>query len=250
MSFKKELSFLIKFSGSRYTCPICSKNSRKLLPTGQDLPILHTKHVVGGGLRNAACPYCFSSDRERLVFLYLERENLLSSASCKPKVLHVAPERRLTNYLAKVDTIEYICGDKFTEGYSYPKYTVDMDLREMPFEENSIDLIICNHVLEHIEEDRKAMKEIFRVLKPNGRAILQVPISLNTEETHEDFTVSDPKKREQLFGQFDHVRIYGQDYSKRLESVGLKVEKHELASAFPMAGLNPEELLYVAVKPL
>jgi ubiquinone/menaquinone biosynthesis C-methylase UbiE len=123
-----------------------------------------------------------------------------------------------------------------------------MDVQQIPYGDKHFDLIICNHLLEHVPDDKKAMNELNRVLKDNGTAILQVPISMNSERTSEDFSVTDPKEREQKFGQFDHVRIYGQDYVTRLQSCGLQVTKVNISSNHPKLGLNPEEDIYTVKK--
>src|SRR5690606_19939096 len=141
-----------------------------------------------------------------------------------------------------------VCGDLFTEGYEYAAHVQNMNVMDIPYGDHHFDYVLCNHVLEHIPEDTKAMKEIFRVLKPGGSAILQVPISKNSAQTVEDFTIEDPKKREELFGQFDHVRIYGQDYVNRLESAGFKVNRLNISQKYQKLGVNPEEDLFVCEK--
>jgi len=103
-----------------------------------------------------------------------------------------------------------------------------IDITDISFGNDYFDFIICNHVLEHIQDDRKAMSELFRVLKPSGEAILQVPISKNAKETFEDFSITSPEEREKYFGQKDHVRIYGKNYKNRLENVDFKVELYDI----------------------
>lgn len=116
-----------------------------------------------------------------------------------------------------------------------PIADVKMDIRQMPFEDNTFDALICNHVLEHIDKELQATKEIYRVLKPGGWAILQVPLDISLEETYEDLEITNPKEREKLFGQYDHVRLYGKDYPSRLELSGLKVYPDKLVEE-----LDPE----------
>ncbi|MCG2686887.1 methyltransferase domain-containing protein [Candidatus Parcubacteria bacterium] len=128
------------------------------------------------------------------------------------------------------------------------------DITKMNFQDKFFNVIICNHVLEHVKDDQKAMHELFRVLKPKGIDILQVPISKTVKETFEDFSMTTPEDREKYFGQEDHVRIYGQDYKKRLESVGFKVELYDIKKDLSIKeikifGLNQEEILYVCQKP-
>ena len=116
-------------------------------------------------------------------------------------------------------------------GTQYPNGTINMDITHLKYPDNYFDFILCSHVLEHIPNDIDAMKELYRVLKPNdGFGILQVPIELDREITYEDHTITSPIEREKAFGQFDHVRIYGKDYIQRLKSVGFEVELDEFAN--------------------
>lgn len=128
-----------------------------------------------------------------------------------------------------------------------------IDITDINFGNDYFDFIICNHVLEHIRDDKKAMSELFRVLKPGGEAILQVPISKHNKKTFEDFSIILPEEREKYFGQKDHVRIYGKDYKKRLESVGFKVDLCDIKMFLSIkeikkCGLNEEEILYLCRK--
>tara|TARA_B110001450_G_scaffold255193_1_gene282123 strand:- start:34 stop:816 length:783 start_codon:yes stop_codon:yes gene_type:complete len=243
----KQLIKLALHSGSKYQCPICGYKSKDLFPIGKDIPVLKEKQVVGAGLRNGGCYKCGSSDRERLVFTYLtEKVNIFESKDLK--ILHLAPEKNISSALSKIGFNDYICGDLFTEGYQYPDYVQNMNVLNIPFEDNYFDLIICNHLLEHVPNDTDAMKELFRVLNSNGKAILQVPISKNSDTTFEDFSVTDSKERESVFGQFDHLRIYGQDYSDRLNSIGFKIERINISKEFPKYGLVLDEDIFIGKK--
>ncbi len=106
-----------------------------------------------------------------------------------------------------------------------PIADVKADICNLPFEDNNFDVILCNHVLEHIPDDKKAMQELFRVLKPGGWGIFQIPQDINRKNTFEDNSITDPKERAKIFGQYDHVRIYGLDYFEKLRSVGFEVEE-------------------------
>lgn len=108
--------------------------------------------------------------------------------------------------------------------------------------------MVCNHLHEHVPADIDSMKELYRVLKPSGKAILQVPISKNLDKTFEDFSVTDPEEREIVFGQFDHVRIYGQDYTDRLSSVGFKVERINISREYEKYGLSMDEDIFIGKK--
>lgn len=232
--------------GDKYKCSFCEYNAKRMLPIGEDLPVLIEKEVIGGGLRDGICVKCGSFDRERLIHVYLKYEFKLEEHK-DIKILHIAPEKNLSNYILDLN-LNYTCGDLFTEGYEYPSHVADMNVLSLPFDENHFDLVICNHVLEHIPNDTDAMKEIYRVLKSSGKAILQVPISNNTQETFEDFSIIDPNEMERAFGQFDHVRIYGQDYSDRLSSVGFSVDRVNISKKYQKVGLSLKEDIFITTK--
>lgn len=235
-------------AGTKYHCPICGYQSKDLYAIGHDLHVLSEKKVVGSGSRKGGCYQCKSTDRDRLVYTYLT-EKLKILENKKINILHLAPEKGLSPAIMKMGFENYICGDLYTEGYYYPDYVKNMNVLNIPYEDNYFDIIICNHILEHIPNDLDAMAELYRVLKSKGKAILQVPVSLNSEKTYEDFSITDPLEREKEFGQFDHVRIYGQDYKDRLNSVGFNVERISFFKEFPSYGLAEEEDIFVGVKP-
>lgn len=167
------------------------------------------------------------------------------------RVLHIAPEMIIANQFIKHGFANYTCGDFFAEGqhadYSH-ELVKHMDVQNLPFADNSFDLIICNHVLEHVFDEKKAMQELFRVLTKGGQAILQVPISPILEKTISDTTITDGTTLEKKFGQKDHVRLFGKDYKSKLESCGFKVQKIKLQSQYPKYGFNPKEILFVGRK--
>jgi len=242
----------LKYKGTDYHCPYCGNSFKKFLPGGFDLPILKEKLIIGGGYRdNLLCPRCFSVDRDRLIYLYLkERTNIFSAPL---KILHIAPEGCIRSLLMSLPNIEYDSGVKYYEGYYYDRKVKLLDVTDLPFEPESFDVVICNHVLEHIHDDKKALEEIHRILKPNGWAILQVPISEKLEKTEYDPSISSSEEREKIYGQHDHVRIYGQDYPKVLERNGFKVVQfspfdHSRHEDLKKHALNPKEILFVAYK--
>lgn len=240
--------------GNNYYCPFCDNTFRKMLAGGEAHPVIAKKAIIGAGRRkNMVCPRCFSTDRDRLIYLYLQDKTsfLRNPAS----VLHIAPEGSLKHLLEKQPNLDYHTGDKFEEGYTgyyYDRDVVQMDVTAIPDQADTYDLVICNHVLEHIPDDKKAMQEILRVLKPGGQAILQVPVSLTATTTDEEPLNSDAE-REARYGQFDHVRLYGADYKNRLEEVGFEAEVHHPEDNSWKAdttryALNPLESVYVAKK--
>ena len=243
---KRQIRLLLH-SGSKYKCPFCNYSSKDLALIGLDIPVLNQKQVVGGGKRFAGCHKCGSSDRTRLVYIYLKEELSIYNEKHK-NILHIAPEKHISKPLIAFGFDKYVCGDLFTEGYQYPAHVENINILNIPYPDNTFDLIICNHVLEHIPTDIAAMKELHRVLKTDGEAILQVPISKNSAQTFEDFTVTEPKQREMVFGQFDHVRIYGQDYVDRLADAGFAVNRINISSKYSKYGLNKDEDLFLCKK--
>lgn len=193
------------YRGTKYTDPIDGKSYKKFLPYGYSTI-----------RENVLAPGTLSLERHRLFWLYLKNE---TDFFTKPqKVLHFAPEQAFWNRFKKLEHLEYVTTD-----LNSPLAEVKADICNLPFESNSFDFVICNHVLEHIPNDTKAMEEIYRVMVPGGTAILQVPYDKKRESTFEDDSITDPKERTEIFGQYDHVRVYGMDYFKKLESIGFEV---------------------------
>ncbi|MBK8554775.1 MAG: methyltransferase domain-containing protein [Lewinellaceae bacterium] len=153
------------------------------------------------------------------------RENL--------SLLHVSPEKMLFRKFKTLPGIQYVPADKFDPGYHYPAGTVNMDITDIQYPDAHFDAVICSHVLEHVPDDAKAMKEIHRVLKPGGWAIMLVPIDANLEKTFEDASITDPEARLKAYGQSDHVRQYGMDFGKRLENAGFTVKRDDFVQSFP-----------------
>lgn len=240
------------YSGNTLFCPYCNRSFRKFMPGGEDSPVIYEKQIIGAGYReNDVCPRCYSLDRDRLVYIFLKEKSALFTAPLK--LFHVAPEGCIRAMISQLPNITYVPGVKYLEGYYYARQTNLLDITSIPYDDESFDVIICNHVLEHIPDDMLALRELFRVLKPGGWAILQVPISKVLEKTFEDQTKIEEHERATSFGQFDHVRIYGQDYRSRLESVGFTVKPfHPLAEnlleKYHNYAINPQEVLYIAYK--
>jgi SAM-dependent methyltransferase len=236
-SLKKQVKLLI-YSGNNVTCPCCGHSFKRFFPFNNR--------------PKAECPFCLSLERHRLLYLFFKSNPAFSDSS--KKLLHIAPEKCLQPFLRAAFGANYTAGDKFTEGYSgYAKDTINLDVTALKFPDNSFDILICNHVLEHVPEDRKAMSEVRRVLKPGGFAILQVPIDVGRPTTFEDPNITDPKEREKHFGQYDHVRVYGDDYKDRLEQIGFCVDLNQFVKSFSdkeieQYGLPRGEDLYLCYK--
>jgi predicted SAM-dependent methyltransferase len=150
--------------------------------------------------------------------LYLQNETDFFTSKEKKKVLHFAPEQEFYKRFKKQTNIEYATTDLLS-----PLADVKADICNLPFEDNSYDIIFCNHVLEHIPDDTKAMYELYRVLKPGGMAVFQIPQDLTRATTFSDDSIVDQKERAKIFGQYDHVRVYGRDYFDILRSIGFTV---------------------------
>lgn len=236
----------IYYFGLKYKCNLCNSRLRTFLPFGFTFAVLKEKKVVGGGYRqNSLCPVCGSVDRERLLYLYLLHKTDIFEK--QKKVLHVAPEARVADILRAKVNIGYLTAD-----ISSRNVMVKMDITDIRFPNDSFDVIICNHVLEHIIDDGKAMSELYRTLKPGGWAILQVPLSLTLKNTYEDSSITTETAREQAFGQNDHVRIYAEDYKDRLMQAGFKVNVFKWVTEGGrrnVFGLNKEECVYFVSKP-
>ena len=211
------ISILVKplirlyLKGNQYTDPIDGKSFRKFIPYGYNRV-----------RKNALSPSTYSLERHRMLWLYLKNETNVFSK--KIKLLHFAPEAAFHEIFKKSNNISYDTID-----LNSPLAKIKADICNLPLEDNTYDFILCNHVLEHINDDIKAMSELYRVLKKGGIGIFQIPIDINRDKTYEDSSIKDPKERNKVFGQYDHVRIYGMDYYDRLRSVGFSVEQIKYA---------------------
>lgn len=223
------------YVGRRFSCPCCQGRFRRFLSHGVK------------ARPNAECPGCGALERHRLIWFYLEhRTNLYTD---RLKVLHFAPEGALQKKCVAMPNLDYVSADLCS-----PRAQVRFDICSIPYPDNSFDVILCSHVLEHVPDDRKAMAELFRVMRPNGWGIIQVPVDLTREETFEDLSVASPKERERLFGHRDHVRIYAMDYYDRLRAAGFEVRLDTyvktLARDLIMKHSLPErQVIYLCTKP-
>jgi SAM-dependent methyltransferase len=216
-------------------CPVCENGLDCFLPYG----LVRREEAM--------CPYCQSLERHRLMWLFLkERTDLFDG---RPKrLLHVAPEPTLGKLFQGIPGVDYLSSD-----YAPGRAMVQMDITDIDMPDGSFDVVICNHVLEHVSDDRRAMAEFVRVLRPGGWAILQVPITTNPV-TYEDPSITAADEREKAFGQWDHVRLYGQDYVDRLRSSGFVVKADSYVQDMPQSrrvrfGLDSRETVYFCRKP-
>ncbi|MFS4449233.1 class I SAM-dependent methyltransferase [Maribacter sp. 2307UL18-2] len=205
--------------GKNHTDPIDGRRFRSFLPYGYENP-----------RANVLSPSTLSLERHRLLWIYLKNETDFFTA--RHKVLHFAPEQAFYKRFRKLRNLDYTTTD-----LNSPLANVKADICNLPFDDNSYDVIFCNHVLEHIPDHTKAMQELYRILKPGGWGIFQIPQDLNRRVTFEDNSITDKKERAKIFGQYDHVRIYGLDYFDKLRSIGFQVEEVDYTSV-----LTPEEV--------
>lgn len=237
--YKVKLAYYrITLRGNTYYCPFCKNTFSRFLPDGKNLPVLNQYRVIGGGYRtNCICPGCGSKDRERLLFCYLIQKTGIFSETSK-RVLHIAPEANLKKVFMQHPQLHYINAD-LNPGAA----DVQMDITNIPYPDGFFDAILCNHVLEHIPNDALAMRQLYRVLKPGGWAVLQVPFAEALTQTMENPEITHPADREAHFGQFDHVRIYGHDYVQRLQNAGFTVEVINAADFLDKTAIQKMQLI-------
>jgi SAM-dependent methyltransferase len=222
--------------GKTYTDPIDGKSFSRFLPYG-----------YGKQRDNVLSPSTLSLERHRLLWLFLTHDTEFFTTPAK--VLHFAPEQAFYKRFRNLKHLDYTTTD-----LNSPLADVKADICNLPFTDGEYDIIFCNHVLEHIPDDTKAMQEIFRVLKPGGMAILQIPQDLNRDTTFEDDSITDPQERARIFGQYDHVRVYGRDYFEKLRAIGFKVDEVDYTNILSENDvtkycLSPGEILPVCYKP-
>jgi Methyltransferase domain len=236
-----------------HECVICKHGLRRFLPYrggSHNLPALtRALRMVGSDVDHFACPWCHAHDRERHLFLYMRETGIFDSLHSK-RVLHFAPEPQLSRCIEDAGPDAYIRCDLYPWADGISK----ADLLALPFPDSHFDLLIANHVLEHVADDRLAVREITRVLRPGGYAILQTPFSSMLEHTWEDSGICLAEARLQAFGQEDHVRLFGRDIFERIAQQGLEslIKQHDavLPGYCPKRyGLNPEEPFFLFRKP-
>lgn len=226
-----EMAYAIFLRGDRYACPCCGGSFRRFLPAGR------------ARRPNARCPRCGSLERHRLIWLYLQRQT--DFFTLPYQVLDVAPEEFMQRKLQGLPNISYLSID-LESGLAMQH----MDVTRLTIPDQTYNVVFCNHVFEHIPDDRAAMRELHRVLKPGGWAVLQTPIDYTRQETDEDPAITDPNERIRRFGQSDHVRQYGLDFFDRLKECGWTVERNRFVTTLTKAdierfALDPSEELVI-----
>lgn len=234
--FKQVAPMLYK--GDEVECPVCQRSFRKFLSYGS--AVAHRENVL--------CPYDLTLERHRLIWLYLLNKSDFFTAE-QIEMLHIAPEQCFLPHFKKQNNLKYLTGDLVS-----PIADIHFDLHDIPLEDNLFDVVFCNHVLEHVEDDKQCMGELFRVMKPGGWGIFQVPMDLTRSETYEDKSITSPEEREKHFWQKDHVRLYGLDYPEKLKAVGFDVEEYNPKTELDEKlieryRLSPGEILYIFRKP-
>jgi SAM-dependent methyltransferase len=233
--FKKIAPLL--YNGNNVECPVCGKSYRKFLSYGYG-----PSHRPG-----VLCPGDLTLERHRLMYLYLKDFSDFFSA-INLKVLHMAPEQCFLDKFKAQKNLDYVTAD-----IESPIADLHFDLHNIPLEDNRFDVIFCNHVMEHVEDPIQCMKELYRVMRPGGWGIMQVPQDFNRAETYEDASITSPEEREKHFWQYDHVRLFGRDYPDYLRKAGFEVEEFNpqeklSADLFDRYRLQTNEILYIARK--
>lgn len=239
--------------GGGKQCVLCGHHIWRFMPYKRGSKggprLMHAIDMVGSNPNEFECPHCGAHDRERHLLMYLERTGLLASMQGK-SVLHFAPERRLGRRIATASLGRYVPCDLYPNSPDVQR----IDMLDMPFNEGTFDLVIANHVLEHVADDVKALTEIRRVLKPGGHAILQTPYSAKLHHTWQDPGIDTDAARLQAYGQTDHVRLFGRDIFTRFESAGLLScvrQHHDVLPDADVAvlGINPKEPFFLFRRP-
>ena len=208
----------IAYLGRGRECPLCGSRRRKFMPYG---------YVTSR--EDALCPKCLSLERHRLLWHYLTNVEAERFKSL-PIILHIAPEvcmMKVFKRIYKSAPYSYITADLCS-----PLADMHFDVQSIPMEDSSVDIIICNHILEHVESDHKALTEMYRIMRPGGVGIMLAPVDYSRETTFEDDTITDPKERAKIFGQYDHRRVYGKDYTQRLIAAGFEAVEIDYAAQF------------------
>lgn len=242
----KIITLLLSMNSDYFECPFCGSHGPLTLMGADRFPVLKNLQVIGAGRRAARCPICASTDKERLVYAflnYIERLNSKTDIS----ILHIAPERNLQRWLVTISN-KYIAGDAFLQNQEFAGNVRYVDICHTDFSDLEFDYVICNHVICDIKNASVALNEIYRILKHGGTAIVQVPITkISTTVEYPD--VKTKEDREKAYGYGYHERIYNnEEYKKLLISAGFNVDVCNISDRFNTMGLNSQEDLYICRK--
>lgn len=237
LSYPFKMVAPVLYKGDNVECPVCERKFRKFLSYGSK--VVHRDNVL--------CPYDLTLERHRLMWLYLKNESNFFQAS-QLNVLHIAPEQCFHKTFKQQKNLNYLTGDLLS-----PIADMHFDLHEIPLDDNRFDVVFCNHVLEHVDDALKCMRELHRVMKPGGWGIMQVPQDMSRELTYEDPTIVTPEDRELHYWQYDHVRLFGRDYPDWLRKAGFQVDEYIPSDHFDAATieryrLQKGEILYIVRK--
>ncbi|MDG1148009.1 MAG: methyltransferase domain-containing protein [Crocinitomicaceae bacterium] len=237
LSYPFKLIAPLLYKGNKVECPCCERSFSKFLSYGAD--VVHRDNVL--------CPYDLTLERHRLMWLYLKGHSNFFSAD-KLDVLHIAPEQCFHARFKKQANLNYLTGDIIS-----PIADLHFDLHSIPLDDNRFDVVFCNHVMEHVDDANKCMRELYRVMKPGGWGIMQVPQDTNRDVTYEDYSIVSPEDREKHFWQKDHVRLFGMDYPEWLKKAGFEVDIFDKESNYSAELINryrlsKREILYIVRK--
>lgn len=236
LSYPFKLIAPLLYKGNNVECPVCEKSFKKFLSYGSEV----------AARDNVLCPYDLTLERHRLMWLWLKNES--NFFTDKLSVLHMAPEQCFHKRFQQQENLDYLTADIVS-----PIADMHFDLHDIPLEDNRFDVIFCNHVMEHVNDHLRCMQELFRVMKPGGWAIMQVPQDFDRAEVYEDASITSPEEREKHFWQYDHVRLFGRDYPDWLRKAGFEVEEyipseHFTSEQIARFRLMEKEVLYIARK--
>ncbi len=237
LSYPFKLIAPVLYKGDKVVCPVCEKKFSKFLSYGSN--VAHRENVL--------CPYDLTLERHRLMWLYLKNHsNFFTQKDLK--VLHIAPEQCYHKKFKAQNNLVYLTGDLVS-----PIADMHFDLHDIPLESDRFDIVFCNHVMEHVDDAIQCMRELYRVMKPGGWAIIQVPQDFTRNSTYEDPLITSPEDREKHFWQKDHVRLFGKDYPDWLKKAGFSVEEFDKDAHYSKETqekyrLDTKEVLYILSK--
>jgi len=245
------------YVGDEHYCPVCKTGLKYFMPASQEYLDKLDEHQLAYPLFSFetmnifrySCPKCYSSDRDRLYTLYIEKRLGVQQVNKRLNLLDIAPTPALEAYLRPSPYFNYRSADLYIANVDDKVDITDMNI----YEDGKFDVFICSHVLEHVPNDKKALSELYRVLKPGGWGIAMVPICMTIEDTLEDPAIQSEADRWKYYAQDDHVRMYSkQGFVNNLKSAGFKVNEITVADfstdIFDKHGIHRRSVLYIVEK--